>query len=200
MAYPVDVRTNYGDGRRSRGLAVLGILYGLKYLLLIPHAIALFFVGIGTFIAIWIGYWAILFTGRQPDGIDRFVAGAIRWSIRINAWFLSLSDAYPAFGFDDGPEDSQTTVDVDEGDRNRLLGASGIVGIKFLLAIPHIVVLYILQFAAFVAGWVGFWIILFTGKQPQGLHDFIVGTLRWNARVGGWIGSVTDEYPPFAFD
>lgn len=200
MAYPVHVRTEYGDGRRSRGLAVLGILYGLKYLLLIPHAIALLFLGIAVFFAVWIGYWTILFTGRQPDGINRLIAGTVRWSVRTNAWFLSLSDAYPMFGFDDGPDDSQTTVGVDEGARNRLLGASGIVGIKFLLAIPHFVVLYAIQIAAFIGGWVGFWIILFTGKQPQGLHDFIAGTLQWGARVGAWVGSLTDEYPPFSLE
>lgn len=200
MAYPVDVQVEYGTGERSRGLAVLGIIYFLKQLALIPHTIIVGILGYVLWIVVWIGYWIILFTGRQPDGINRFAAGVIRWSTRTYAWYMSTTDKYPTFGFADEPGDSQTTVDVDEGTRNRLLGASGIIGIKFLLAIPHFIALAVLMIIAVVGSWFGFWIILFTGRLPEGLHNFIVGTLRWAARVGAWITSLTDTYPPFAME
>lgn len=200
MAYPIDVRVDYGDGTRSRGLAVLGIIFFLKVVLLIPHLIALWVMGTVTAVVSWIGYWAILFTGRQPDGIDRIIAGTIRWGTRLYAWIPAATDKYPEFGLDDGPEGAQTSIDVDEGPTNRLLAASGIIGIKFLLAIPHFIVIAVLQWVASIVGWIGFVVILFTGSLPEGMHNFYVGVLRWSARASGWIGSLTDTYPPFQLD
>ncbi len=200
MAYPIDVQVDYGDGSRSRGYAVLGIVFFLKGLLLIPHFIAIWVVSIVAAVASWIGYWAIVFTGRQPEGISGIVSGFIRWYTRTSAWLYATNDVYPEFGFDDGPDGSQTSISVDDGERSRLLGASGIVFIKPLLAIPHFIVIGVLGWAAGIAAWIGFWIILFTGELPEGLHTFFTGLLRWTARTYGWVASLTDEYPPFGFD
>jgi hypothetical protein len=198
MAYPVDVRVDYGTGERSRGLALLGIIYAIKTIALLPHLIIVGVLSWAMSIVVWVGYWIILFTGRQPEGIDRFAAGVIRWSTRTYAWMASTTDKYPAFSFDDDPGDSQTTIEWDDEPRNRLLAASGIFGIKYVLAVPHFIVLSFLLFAAIVASWFGYWAILFTGRLPEGLHDYVVGTLQWSARVSAWITSLTDRYPPFA--
>ena len=56
MAYPVDVSVEYGDGVRSRGLAVLGILFPIKMVLAIPHFFLLYFIQIGVIFAAWFGY------------------------------------------------------------------------------------------------------------------------------------------------
>ena len=200
MAYPIDVQVDYGDGTRSRGYAVLGVIFFLKALLLIPHYIALSFMNLIAGIAAWIGYWAILFTGRQPDGISNFVLGSIRWQARAGSWLASTFDEYPEFGFEDGSYGSETTADLGDRDRNRLLGLAGIFFVKWLLLLPHIVVLAVLQLAAGIAAWFGYWAILFTGSLPRGLHDFFVGVVRWGARVQAWAVSLTDEYPPFSMD
>lgn len=200
MVYPIDVRVDYGDGSRSRGYAVLGILFFLKALLLIPHLVALWVVSIVTYISAWIGYWVILFTGRQPEGISRLLSGFIRWYTRSAAWLYATTDVYPEFGFDDGAEGAQTTISIGDGERNRALAASGVLLIKPLLALPHLIIIGVLGYAAGVAAWIGFWIILFTGRLPEGLHQFFTGLLRWSARAFGWVGSLTDEYPPFSFD
>ncbi len=199
MAYPIDFQVDYGNGSRSRGYAVLGIIF-LKPLLLLPHLIVMYFVLIITFLGAWIGYWAILFTGRQPDGISNFVVGAMRWSNRMNAWLTSTVDEYPPFGFDDGAYAAQTAVTVDDQPRSRLLRVSGIVGVKFLLALPHLIIVSVLGSVAGIAGWVGFLLIAFTGTLPRGLHDFFVGVLRWSSRTWGWILSLTDEYPAFSLE
>ncbi len=141
MAYPIDVQVDYGDGTRSRGYAVLGIIFFLKMVLLIPHLIALYVVNIIAGVAAWIGYWAILFTGRQPEGISRFVSGSLRWSTRSFAWLVSAYDEYPEFGFDDGSSGSQTRIDTASEDRNRLLAALGIIiFLKYLVLLPHLIV------------------------------------------------------------
>lgn len=51
-----------------------------------------------------------------------------------------------------------------------------------------------------IAAWIGYWAIAFTGVLPRGIHEFLVGVLRWQARTIGWMFSLTDEYPPFSMD
>jgi hypothetical protein len=69
-----------------------------KWLLAIPHYIVLFFVYIGVVVAVVIAWFAILFTGRYPRSLFDFVVGAMRWTLRVNAYaFLLLTDTYPPF-------------------------------------------------------------------------------------------------------
>jgi hypothetical protein len=70
--------------------------------------------------------------------------------------------------------------------------------VKWLLAIPHYIVLIFLWLAALVSVIVAWFAILFTGRYPRGLFDFVVGVIRWSNRVGAYaFVLVTDEYPPF---
>jgi len=67
--------------------------------------------------------------------------------------------------------------------------------------IPHIIVLFPLYVVAIIAIVIGWFAILFTGKFPRGLHDYLVGVLRWSLRVEGYAFLMTtDVYPPFSFD
>ena len=71
--------------------------------------------------------------------------------------------------------------------------------VKWLLAIPHYIVLIFLDIAAVVVAVVAWFAILFTGRYPQGMFDFVVGVLRWNLRVTAYAFLlVTDRYPPFS--
>src|SRR5215813_7837183 len=69
---------------------------------------------------------------------------------------------------------------------------------RLLMAIPHLIVLYALGIAAEVVAVIGWFAALFTGRLPAGLADFLVGWLRWAARVYAYVGLLTDQYPPFA--
>ena len=70
---------------------------------------------------------------------------------------------------------------------------------KWLLAIPHYIVLFVLSIAAFVCVVIAWFAILFTGQYPRTLFDFVVGVLRWSLRVEAYAFLlVTDDYPPFS--
>src|SRR6478609_4234053 len=69
---------------------------------------------------------------------------------------------------------------------------------RLLLAIPHIIFLYFYGLAAGVLVIVAWFALLFTGRYPQGMYDFVSGSLRYSTRVYGYLWLLTDEYPPFS--
>jgi hypothetical protein len=70
--------------------------------------------------------------------------------------------------------------------------------VKWLLAIPHFIVLTFLGIAAFVVEIIAFFAVIFTGRWPAGMRDFVVGVVRWSTRVNAYVLFLTDEYPPFS--
>ena len=73
---------------------------GLRLIYAIPHLIVLFFLGIAWLVTVIIGWFAILFTGRYPEGLYTFGAGYMRWSLRVEAYVLLMRDEYPPFSLD----------------------------------------------------------------------------------------------------
>jgi len=71
---------------------------------------------------------------------------------------------------------------------------------RLILVIPQYIVLYFLDIVAFVLMFFAWWAILFTGKYPKGLFDFVAGYVRWNTRVTGYLSLLTDKYPPFSLN
>jgi hypothetical protein len=80
---------------------------------------------------------------------------------------------------------------------SRALAVTGILFLKWLLVLPHLIILYFVGIAAFFVGWIAYWVIAFTGRMPEGIHGFLTGYLRWYSRAWGWLFSLTDQYPPF---
>jgi energy-coupling factor transporter transmembrane protein EcfT len=72
--------------------------------------------------------------------------------------------------------------------------------VKWLLSIPHFIVLFFVSIGAFFALVYAFFVVLFTGRWPRGAFDFVVGTLRWYLRVLAYYHLMTDAYPPFSLD
>ncbi len=92
---PVKYSIDYPE-QLSRGTLLLKSFFGWFYVL-IPHGVALCFYGIAAMVVTFIAWWAILFTGKYPKGMFEFVAGYQRWSNRVNAYMLLMTDAYPPF-------------------------------------------------------------------------------------------------------
>jgi hypothetical protein len=83
----------------SRGLLLVKTFFGFIYVI-IPHGFVLLFLSIGVLFALFIGWWAILFTGQLPRGIHDFVVGTQRWALRVNLYMGNMTDVYPPFSLD----------------------------------------------------------------------------------------------------
>ena len=94
--YPVAFEVQYPESS-SRLLALLGVLFFIKGILLIPHLIIIYFLSIASFVVMYIGYWAVLITGKYPRGLFNFQVGVQRWTLRLNVWLAGWSDRYPPF-------------------------------------------------------------------------------------------------------
>lgn len=96
LDYPVRFDATYPESS-NRVLGALGILWIVKPLLLLPHLLCLWFLGVAMALVAWIGFWAILVTGQYPRTMFEFVLGVLRWQNRANAWVLGITDRYPPF-------------------------------------------------------------------------------------------------------
>lgn len=182
--------------KQSRAELLLRLLFGWIYMYL-PHAFVLLFLGLWACIVHFISFWIILFTGRYPESFFQFQVKLIRWQARVSARQLNLVDGYPAFGL--GVVDPAVVVEIPYPERL----SRGLLLVKFFfgwlyVVIPHAFVLCFLGIAAWFILFIGWWIILFTGQLPIGMHNFLVGVLRWNQRVILYVTNMTDVYPPFS--
>jgi hypothetical protein len=115
----------------------------------------------------------------------------LRFGNRIGVYVFLMDDEYPSTD-----ERQAVHLDFPYPDAEQL--SRGLPLVKWLLAIPHYIVLFFLYIGVFFAV-IGAWFaILFTGRYPRGIFDFVEGTFRWHNRVVGYAFTlVTDEYPPF---
>lgn len=134
----------------------------------------------------------ILFRQKYPRWWFDWNLELLRFSNRVGVYMALMDDRYPS-------TDDHQSVHLDypypdvERDLNRWLPL-----VKWLLAIPHYIVLFFLWLAALVAVIIAWFAILITGTYPRGLFNFVEGVFRWSNRVSGYaVTLVTDEYPPF---
>src|SRR6266699_3155497 len=137
------------------------------------------------------GVLLIVFRQKYPRWWFEWNLQLLRFSARVSAYLALLDDHYPSTD-----EEQAVHLDFPYPDARQLNQWLPLV--KWLLAIPHYIVLFFLGIGAIVAIIIAWFAILFTGKYPRGLFDFVVGVLRWSNRVTGYaFVLVTDEYPPF---
>ena len=196
--YPIDVTADYGDGQRSRGLAAAGVVLFLKALLLLPHLLVVGVLNYAAAIISYIGYWVIFITGELPDFFYTFPLRVLEWQVRIIGWLLGWTDDYPPFVWEAPAYPASIISTEGPGPRSRLIGFLGAAFfLKAIAMIPHAIAIMFVMIAAMIATWVGYVVVLVTGKLPEGIFNFTVGTVRWSTRISAWLYSLTDEYPPF---
>ena len=177
--YPVQLSIAYPES--SNRLTAF-----FRPILMIPVIILSVFLGAPKFLA---PLFMLLFAGKFPRWWFDWNLQVKRFSARINAYAGLMQDEYPS------TEDDQSVhLDIDyPDDLNRFLPL-----VKWLLAIPHYIVLYVLSIVALVVTIIAWFAILFTGRYPRSLFDFNLGVARWGVRVNAYaFALMTDQYPPF---
>jgi hypothetical protein len=192
----------------------------VKWFLAIPHFIVVGVLSVAAVVLTIVAWFAIIFTGRYPRAIFDFNVGVMRWGWRVGFYCTSAigTDRYPPFTLDDDPS-YPARFDVAYPEKL----SRGLALVKsWLLAIPHYVIIAIFTngifwwtsdvgregggVLRFGGGLIGLLvlvagvILLFSGKYPRGLFDFIMGLNRWVYRVVAYAALMRDEYPPFRLD
>jgi hypothetical protein len=135
----------------------------------------------------------IIFRQRYPRWWFDFARELTRFGTRVGAYGALLTDVYPST-----VEEQSVHLEIDYPDVKNDLNRYYPI-IKWLLAIPHYIVLVFLSIAAFFAVIIAWFAILLTGQYPRALFDYVVGVIRWWLRVEAYaILMVTDRYPPFS--
>lgn len=134
----------------------------------------------------------IVFRQKYPRWWFDFNVAYLRFDARVFAYALLLRDEYPSTDDEQAVHLELPYPDV-AADLNRWLPL-----VKWFLAIPHYVALFVLGIGVVLATIAAWFAILFTGRHPRGLFGFTVGVMRWHNRVAGYaFALVTDTYPPF---
>jgi hypothetical protein len=193
-------------------------LWLVKWLLAIPHFVVLAFLWL-AFVVMWVvALVAILFTGRYPRAVFDFNLGVLRWTWRVVFYSYSAlgTDRYPPFTLADVPDyPARLQVEYPQS------LSRGLALVKWwLLALPHYLVVGVFAGGAW-AGWnagndSAMWtsgggligllvcvagiVLLFTGRYPRTIFDFVMGMNRWVYRVVAYAALMTDAYPPFRLD
>ena len=211
-AHPVDVHVAPALTSRNRLTCAFRPILAIPHLILVggPAAFALSWLGesqgehsnwsagggvLGAVavVAAIIAWFAILFGAAVPEGLWRLSAFYMRWRVRAVAYLTLLRDEYPPFGDDDYPV--HLTLTRPDEPRDRLT-----IFLRLILALPHIVILWVLGIAWAITTIIAWFAILFTGSYPRPLYEFGIDVFRWSTRVEVYLLLLRDEYPPFSFD
>ena len=184
--HPVRFSVEYPDRPLDR------LSTAFRIFTVIPIAIVLGTIG-GGGILVLPPLLMILFRQKYPRWWYDWNLELLRFTNRVGTYFALMSDRYPS-------TDEAQWVRLDfpypdpKRDLNRWLPL-----VKWFLAIPHYIVLFFLYIAVIVVVIVTWFAILFTGRYPRGIFDFVEGVIRWHNRVVGYAFiMVTDRYPPFS--
>ena len=182
----------------SRGELLLRSFFGWIYIL-IPHSFILFFVSIWYSILEFVKFWVVLFTGRIPESIYDFQKKFMQWEIRLTATVMNMRDGYPAIGTGGSNDDATIEFENPEKVSRGLVLVRALFG-SIYVGIPHGFILGFFGIAVNIVQFLAWWAILFTGKYPDSMYDFVMHYLRWSMRVSLYLSYYSDEYPPFNGD
>lgn len=192
--YPELVIKNNDNPNRLLAFPFLGIL--IKTILLIPVLIEAIFLAFGyLFFAICLPF-AILFTGKYWDSAYNFLLGYFKFKTKVSLYYYGLTDKYPGFGLDDG---GIFTLSVEKPQNPSRLLAFPLLGflIRSILLIPFGLFAAVLSYGAMVAVFLSWFNVLFTGKYPLSLYEFIKDNIRVSLADEMYTSYLSDVYPSF---
>jgi hypothetical protein len=189
--YPIQYSVEYPDRPLNRLTTALRIFTAIP-ILVVAMTISGSSVGAGG--VLFLGsLLMILFRQKYPRWWFDWNRELLRFQLRVGVYLALMDDRYPSTD-----EAQSVRLDFEYPDAARDLNR-WLPLVKWLLAIPHYIVLLFLYVGAIIAIVIAWFSILFTGRFPRGLFDYLVGVGRWHNRVVGYaFVLVTDRYPPFS--
>ncbi|MCW2933047.1 MAG: putative transrane protein [Actinomycetia bacterium] len=174
-----------GPAQQRRGTVLI------RWIMLIPHYVVLYFLNIAFSVVAFIGWWGALFTGWLPEFAVSYLSGFTRWSTRVQAYALLLTDQYPPFSLGDVPG---YPVRIAIPPRDKLNRAA--ILFRVILVIPAILLNGFITFGGTtIVAFIAWLIALITGKLPPSLHLAYTAILRYTTRLNCYYSMLTAAYP-----
>jgi hypothetical protein len=185
--YPVRYEADYEE-KRSRPKV------GFRFILAIPWLILGSVYIFAAFIVAFLAWFAILFTGRYPEGLYRFNVGVLRFTARSYAFFNLQTDEWPPFGIEEAPEypiRAPTDPPLERYNRWK-------TGFRFILGFPVYFMLYLIGSVWPLAAVIAWFHIVFTGRNAGGTHNLLSYGIAYQLRATAYFLLVTETIPPIS--
>jgi hypothetical protein len=167
-----------------------------RYIVAIPWLIVAYVYGIVAEICAIIAWFAIVFTGKYPEGLYNFNAGYMRMAGRTNSFLYLLTDEFPPFGGEEGPGyPVRIGVPAPLGHYSRLK-----TGFRLIIGIPVMLLAFVQAIILYVVAIIAWFVILFTGKLGEGLFNPMRSAMAYLVRTTGYFLLITEDYPPFTYE
>ncbi len=184
--YPVQLRVDHVSGEREK-ISVI-----LRYFYVIPIMIVATVFGIGAWFAAVIAWFALVFTGRYPQGLYEFNAKYLRLVTRANAYYWLETDRMPPFNGDaDDSYPVRLAVPAPQASYDRVK-----VGLRFIFLIPALIVAYVASLIGLLTAVVAWFTIVFGGEVSESMEKLTATALASVTRATAYALLLTDEYPP----
>ncbi|MGZ5375748.1 MAG: DUF4389 domain-containing protein [Solirubrobacterales bacterium] len=186
--YPVTYSADIPIEGRNR------LSVGLRYLFALPVMIVATIFGIGAYLAAFVAWFAIVFTGKYPEGLYDFNAKFVRLASRATSYLNLATDESPPLNGDEDPSypvQVGTPAPLAEYDRVK-------TGLRLIIGIPVFLLNYVQGIIAGVVSLIAWFAIVFTGKMPEGLVKPLHGAIAYQTKALAYMMLLTEDYPPFS--
>ncbi|MGA7397833.1 MAG: DUF4389 domain-containing protein [Solirubrobacterales bacterium] len=183
--YPVTYEADYLKDRNR-------LTAFFRLIVAIPWLIVATIYAIAGMVVVFIAWFAILFTGRFPQGMYNFVGGILRFTQRVNAFMYLQTDEWPSFGLSEEPGYPVRIGFAPPAARQSRLKTL----FRIILLVPVMVMSY--MFSLLIQGItvISWFTIVFRGYQPAAIHNALAFAMSWTTRASAYSMLMRDEYPP----
>ena len=167
-----------------------------RLIVVIPWQVVSLFWMLGAAVLAFCAWFAIVFTGRYPQGMYDFNVRALRFVARVDGLAFLLTDRLPPFGGD--PDDAypiRLAAAPPKPEYSRLK-----TGLRLIVGIPVFLLSYVQGVIGGACAVVAWFAILFTGRLPESLHRGIRGAVAYEIKAGAYLLLLTEDYPPFDYE
>ena len=166
-----------------------------RIILAIPWIIVAYVYEIAALFTLVVAWFALLITGKYPEGLFKLNSGFVRYRVRTLAWLYLQTDEWPPFGISDDPAYPIRLEFVREEKQNRVK-----VFFRIILAIPMLILIYAVSYVHSFLAVIAWLTIVFRGYLPEGVDSAMTFCNGFYARLYGYLALLTDAYPPVGIE